>query len=485
MLTTLDIIVVLAYLLAIATIGTYFYRRRTGLQEYLLGSKAVAWIPVALSILAADMSSLTYLGTPAWVFLHDMKLSQIVLVYPIVVPLVIWIFLPLYSKSNLYTAYQYLERRLGLPARLVSCALFLFIRGAHAAIIIYVPALILFELMQIPLAVSVLIMGLVTAFYTMMGGVKAVIWTDAIQVATVLLGFTVVATTAIHNIPGGLSAIVAVGMENSKFVLFDFSSHLSRVDNFWALLIGGIILNVQAMSTDQAVLQKYFTTRSQRDTAKSLYLYGGAAILIGTLLSLLGAILFVYYLTHPQLRSSLHNPDALVPHYAAAVLHHGLAGLVIASIFAGSMSTVSASLNSLATSTVIDVYKRIVQTNKSDLHYTLACRHATFWWGVAATVGALYVGRLGPLVLGFAKIQSVLGGLLLGIFLLAIIDRKATGHGAISGLVFALFVVIYCSLYKSLSLYLYAAVGCATTIVGGCLFSRIAKRIEAMIVAIA
>jgi len=476
LLSVLDITVVALYLVGIAAIGSYFYHRRARLQEYLLGNKAVAWLPVALSILAADMSSLTYLGTPAWVFTHDMKLNQIVLVYPIAVPIVIWLFLPIYSRAHLYTAYQYLEQRFGLCARLVTCLLFLFIRGAHAAIIIYVPALILYELMHIPLAVTVLIMGLLTAFYTMMGGVKAVIWTDAIQVVTILLGFSVVAVTAINGIPGGFTKVVALGLASHKFTLFDFSASLDKVDNSWALLIGGVLLYVQAMSTDQAVLQKYFTTKSQKDTAKSLYLYGGIAILIGTLLSLLGAILFAYYAIYPELRSSLHNPDALVPHYAASVLHNGLAGLVVASIFAGSMSTVSASLNSLATSTVIDIYRRIICTNKSDAHYTLACRCATFAWGMAATAGALYAGRLGPLVLGFAKIQSLLGGLLLGIFLLASATRKVTGPGAICGLVLGLGVVVWFSWYSPVSIYLYAAIGCFTTVCGGWFFSRIAKR---------
>jgi SSS family solute:Na+ symporter len=331
--------------------------------------------------------------------------------------------------------------------------------------------------MQIPLLLSVVTMGMVTAFYTMMGGVKAVIWTDTIQVATVLVGFAVVAVTALNRIPGGVTEVMTIGLAQNKFALFDFSSNVTHVDNFWALLIGGTILNVQAMSTDQAVLQKYFTTKSETETAKAICFYGGVAIVIGTLLSVLGVILFAYYFHHPEVKASLKNPDALVPHYAASVLHHGLAGLVVASILAGSMSTVSASLNSLATSSVVDIYKRIFRTNGSDAHYTFACRCATCLWGSAATVGAMYADRLGPLVLGFAKIQSLLGGLLLGIFLLALLSKRSTARGVICGLVVALGIVIAFALYWPVSIYLYGAVGCFGTMAAGWLFSRILSQI--------
>ena len=198
-----------------------------------------------------------------------------------------------------------------------------------------------------------------------MGGIKGVIWTDAIQVATVLIGFTTVAVAVLSQIPGGFAEVWQTGLAHHKFDLVDFSLDLNRVDNSWAILCGGTILAVQAMSTDQAVLQKYFTTKSARETSKSLLFYGAVIVPLMTLLSVLGVVLFVFYASRPELRATLQNPDAVVPHFAAKVLPHGLAGLVVASIFAGSMSTVSASLNSLATSTVVDIYKRMIRTDRS------------------------------------------------------------------------------------------------------------------------
>ncbi len=467
LLNAFDIGVIVFYIVGITVIGSRFYRKGTDMQEYLLGSKMMKWFPVALSIIAADTSAITYLGSPAWSFRENMKLNQIVLTYLLAIPIVVWLFLPIYSQGNLYTAYQYLERRFNLGVRLLASLFFLVIRGAHVSVIIYAPALMMSELMGVSLNFSVLTVGLLTAFYTTMGGIKAVIWTDAIQVGTILVGFAILAISAVSNVPGGLSQVVSLGLAHGKFDLFDFSLNLGKVDNFWPILIGGTALGVQVMSTDQALLQKYFTTKSRKETSKSLLFYGAVIIPLMTFLSTLGVVLYVLYSQRPDLRATLQNPDAVVPHYAANMLPHGLVGLVVASIFAGSMSTVSASLNSLATCSVVDIYKRLIHTDRTDGHYTLASRWATFLWGFIATLGAFYANRLGALVLAFAKIQSLIGGVILGIFLLGVLSRRVTNRGVIVGALIGLGVVIYVCLYTSISIYWYCVIGCLATFAVG------------------
>lgn len=471
LLNSLDLVVIISYLVGITVVGMRFYHKNTDMEEYLLGSKGMKWFPVALSILAADTSALTYLGFPAWSFRHDLKYNQMIFPYLIAVPIVIWLFLPIYSKGNLYTAYQYLERRFDLRVRLVASLLFLVIRGAHVAVIIYAPALVMAELMGVPLKFSILMMGLLTAVYTSMGGIKSVIWTDAIQVGMVFLGFTIVGVAALTHIAGGVPSVWSTGLAHGKFELFDFSFSLDKVDNFWAIMIGSTVLAVQAMSTDQAILQKYFTTKSKRETSKSLIFYGAVSIPMVCFLSFLGILLFVVYEQHPLLKASLQNPDAVVPHFAAKMVPHGLAGLVVASIFAGSMSTVSASLNSLATSSVVDFYRRLIQKEGSDAHYTRASRWATLLWGVLATVGAFYADRLGALVMAFAKINSLMAGIILGIFLLGILSRRATSTGVILGAIISLGLVIYISLYTPVTLYWYCIIGGIATLVMGWIFS--------------
>jgi SSS family solute:Na+ symporter len=345
------------------------------------------------------------------------------------------------------------------------------IRGAHVAVVIYAPALVMAELMGVPLKFSILMMGLLTAVYTSLGGIKSVIWTDAIQVGMVFLGFSIVAIAAVTHISGGWASVWSIGNAHGKFDLFDFSFAFDKVDNFWAIMIGGTLLALQAMGTDQAILQKYFTTKSKRETGKSLLFYGALSIPMVSSLSLLGVLLFVVYAQHPELQASLQNSDAVVPHFAAKVLPHGIAGLVVASIFAGSMSTVSASLNALATSSVVDFYQRLIQRHGSDAHYTLASRWATLLWGTLATAGAFYVGRLGALILAFVKINSLMGGIILGVFLLGILSRRANSAGVILGATVSLALVIYVSMYTAVTMYWYCVVGSLSTVLTGWLFS--------------
>jgi Na+/proline symporter len=237
------------------------------------------------------------------------------------------------------------------------------------------------------------------------------------------------------------------------------------------MMIGSTVLVVEAMSTDQAILQKYFTTKSKFEPSKSLVFYGFFIIVFSTLLSVLGVLLFVFYVHHPALRASLHNPDAVVPHYAAAMLPHGLAGLLVASIFAGSMSTVSASLNSLETSSVMDIYKRLIRGERSERHYIFASRAATGLWGLFATAAAFLAGRLGPLGIAFAKIESLIGGVMLGIFLLGILSKRATGTGVLWGATLGFASVIYVAWYTSVGFYWCCVLGCLSMVIAGWLCS--------------
>lgn len=472
LLTPIDALVLISYLIGITLIGARFYRRKTDTQAYFLGDKNMKWLPVALSILAADTSAISYLGLPAWSFQENLRLNQSVFTYFLAIPLVIWIFVPTYSAGNLYTAYQFLERRFDLRVRLMTSVLFLLLRGAHVAVVIYAPALMMSQLVGVPLAFPVLAMGLLTTFYTTTGGIKSVIWTDAIQVATVMIGFGVLTVSLLSNIPGGVREVIRIGAAHQKWSLFDFSFTLNKVDNFWALLIGGTLLAMETMGTDQAVLQKYFTTRSERETRKSLLFYGVVIVPFITFLSVLGVILFVFYTGRPDLKASLGNPEAVVPHYAATMLPHGLTGLVLAGIFAGSMSTVSASLNSLATSSVMDVYKRLVRVDLSPEQYAVAGRWATALWGGAGTVGAFFGNRLGPLILSFSKVWSLLGGVILAIFLLGILTKRTTSVGVIVGSIFGLSTVVYVASCTRVTLYWYCVFGLVSTWTGGWVCSR-------------
>jgi Na+/proline symporter len=201
LLNWIDLCVVAFYLVGITYLGSRFYQRQAGMQEYLRGSRSMKWFPVALSILAAKTSAISYLGVPAWSFQENTKLSMQYFTYLLAIPLVVWIFVPVYSKGNLFTAYEFLEQRFDIRIRLIGSLIFMAIRGATVAVILYAPALMMSELMGVPLTFSVLVMGVLTTFYTTMGGIKAVIWTDAIQLVVYLVGAVVAAMVLLANVP--------------------------------------------------------------------------------------------------------------------------------------------------------------------------------------------------------------------------------------------------------------------------------------------
>jgi sodium-coupled monocarboxylate transporter 8/12 len=393
-----------------------------------------------------------------------MRLSLTAFNTLLAVPIVVWWFLPAFSRLRFYSVYEFLEGRFNLTLRLATSVLFLLIRGAHVSIIIYAPALMMSELAGLPAPASILAVGFLTAVYTALGGMKAVIWTDAIQTLTVFTGFAAVFAATISQLPHGLTAALTAAGRDGRLAWFDFSRHIGNADNSWAILLGGTLLSIRTLTTDQAVMQKYFATRSPRDTAKSIVFYALISAPITILLSLLGILLSFVYTARPELSATLKNPDAVLPHFAAHMLRPGLAGLVFAALLAGAMATTSSSLNALSTASVLDVYKRLFRSGKSDRHYAAASRWATLFWGAVATCGALFAGRLGDLILSFVKISSFFGGSILGIFLLGVFTKTVGSGLAISAALAGLAAVIAAALWTTISPYWYVAIGCGATL---------------------
>ncbi|HEV2275565.1 MAG TPA: hypothetical protein VGR96_15445, partial [Acidobacteriaceae bacterium] len=244
------------YLVAIAAFGSSFYRRRTTAREYFLGGKSMGWLPIGISIVAADLSAISVMGTPAWVYKNNLTLLWVTVGYPLVAPIVILVFVPFYSRLNLYTAYEYLERRFNLPVRSVASGFFQLLRSWHVAVAIYGPALVIHMVSHLSIAECVLTMGLFTTFYTTLGGMKAVIWTDVIQFTTVIAGAICIVVMAIHGVPGGLHSAYLAAHSAERLRLFDLSFNPDRTTTLWACLIGGAFLSLGPLTTDQAILQR-------------------------------------------------------------------------------------------------------------------------------------------------------------------------------------------------------------------------------------
>jgi SSS family transporter len=468
----LDYLVLLAYLVGITALGSSFYRRRTTPKEYFLGSRTFGWIPAGMSIIASDTSAITVMGSVAWCFHHNFEVMWFTFGYILMAPVVIKVFIPFYTSLNLYTAYEYLEKRFNLPVRVTTSILFQLLRGMHVAIAIYAPSLIVRLVTHLPLWECVLFMGVISTAYTTLGGMKAVIWTDVIQVCTVGITILIVLFVAFGRIDGGIAAAYHLASAGGRLRTFNFSTNPDVLTSFWACILGGCILNLAPLTTDQAVLQRLFTTRSAKDAEQSVWLNAFLSIPMEILLLAIGAVLWVFYQQNSGHLFGLSNPDAILPFFAVRELRAGLAGLLIAGLFGASMGVMSAGINALSTATTVDIYARVLRPGRTEQHYANAGRVFTACWGIAATAVASLAGHLGELAIAYARVSSFVSGPILGIFLLGLLSRRATAVGALLGATAGALTTALLSLNSNWSFFYMAPIGVAVCLLVGWLSSR-------------
>jgi SSS family transporter len=469
--STLDYAMVISYLIAITALGSSFYRKNTTQKDYFLGGRAMWWLPAGISIIAADLSAISVMGTPAWAFRHNLELVWHSLGYIIVAPIVIVVFVPFYTRLGLYTAYEYLERRFNLAARLLTSVLFIILRAFHTALVVYAPALVINLVTGLPVWQCVLFMGTFTTVYTTLGGMKAVIWTDVVQFCTVITGISFVFYTSVTHVPGGLAAAYDIALRAGKLQIFNFSTDPGELTSLWATLVGGIVLCMAPLTTDQAILQRLFTTKSAADCRRSIILQAVFIMPVLLMLYLTGTALFAFYQHNPAALQGLPSDDAILPMFAVRELPSGISGLILAAIFAASMAVMSASVNSLTTATTVDFYQRLFRRDKSPQHYARVGRLGTALWGAAVTLMALFAGRLGVLALAYNRVSSIISGPLLGIFLLAVLVPRATAAGALFGAGFGAVVVSLVSAFTDWSFFWIGPIGVIATTLSGYLAS--------------
>lgn len=473
MFSPFDYLLLAIYLAVLTVIGVRCYRRTADSGDFFVGGRRMSWLPVAISIIASDTSAITLLGNPGYSYQTDIRLFLCVLGYSAAAWLVIWIFVPFYCRLNMVTAYEYLEKRFDVSVRSLASILFLLIRGSHVAIAMYAPCLILTLVTGIPLGKCILLMGVFTTLYTAMGGIRAVIWTDVVQFSVVMIGIAFAFGAGVTQIDGGFGEVVRIGTEAGKFRLFDFSFDPSSSVNFWAMFVGGTSLALATMGTDQAVLQRFFTAKSEAECKRSLKAFSIIILPFQIVLLLLGVVLFAYYQQHPENLTQIgsHDADAVLGYFAAQHLPRLVTVLLVGAILAASMGVMSAGINSLSTCTVIDFHKRFWIKDASDTSCIKAGRWYTVFWGVLTTFGAIYAGALGQLALAFSKIQGYVGGVMLGIFLLGIFSRRTSARGALVGGIVGMAVVSYVAFRTEVSFFWYAIIGGGATIFSGYLLS--------------
>lgn len=470
--STVDWIVLAVYLIAVVLIGGSFYGKQKNVKDYLMAGRRMSWFPIAISIIATDLSAISYMGIPALVYKHDLKYMLSAFMFPLQMALVIIIFVPLLYRLNIYTAYEYLERRFNTPTRLLASCLFLGGRGAWLATMTFATSVVLTQITGINTYLAILICGISTTVYTFLGGMEAVVWTDFMQFFVLLGGAVAIAAFVLFGYGGDVGRIWDVATATGHTSMFDFSFDLSREYTFWGMLIGLLVYQLSTYGTDQINVQRYFATKNLKQT---IWAAGGSAIILLPVLLILYSIgvgFAAYYHDQPELRATLTNADRVMPHFTVNVLPAGLRGLVIAGIFAATMSSMSSGINSLATSTIKDLLEKV---SKRVVDQQL------FWarvisgiWGLAATAGATLMVDLKLTILErFNSIYTFFAGPLVGIFLLGMVTKRASAWPVCAAAIAGFIATLIISRSTSVHWLWYAPAGCLVTLVVGYLGSLI------------
>ena len=472
----LDYAVIVSYLAIMLGAGALFYNRKSSTKDYFFAGEGAQWVALCISTVASDVSALAYMGLPAFVYRRNLQFLPLVLLFPLIVlPLLIRYFVPFYYRLNVATAYEYLERRFDLRVRTFASLLFLSLRAVYLGIVVYAPSLMLSVIARVPVSRSVLIIGLFTTLYTALGGMRAVIWTDVIQFCLVVTGLVAIISAAYMGIGAGWSAIWQSAHALGHTQMFDFSLSFTHEFAFFAILIGGIFPLLSGHATDQVMVQRYMSARSIEESQKALKLQVLIFIPLSILLQSVGLLLTVYYHVHPGEAAGITEPDTVVPYFALHTLRSGLAGLVIASIFAAAMSSISGGINALTNATLEDFYRCFWNPQASEAESVRIARWASVSWGVITTVIALFAGRIGSLAYSYDKVNSLIGGVILALFLLGMLTRRTSGLAALTGAGAAMVVLAFVA-YRSPIVWLwYGAIGCVTTFGVACAVTRILR----------
>ena len=437
--TLLDTIVLIGYISLIAWIGSRFGKDQHNPEDYFLGGRKIPGWAIGLSVMATQASAITFIGAPGWGFEGGLERLVTFINVPLAMIVLILVFVPVFHRAGIYSIYELLERRFGPATRTLSAFLFLIARGLATGVVLYAPALVLAVVTGWSVNLTIIIMAVLAISYTVMGGISAVIWTDVIQMFVLWLGALLSILFLVTSLPGGWSDVFAFGAQSGMFNAIDLSLDPSVTYSLWAGLLGGFFLHVAYFGTDQSQIQRMLSSPSVLDAQRSL-LIGGYLLIPQMLLFLfIGVILATYYQQH-----GLTPPDdlnELLPRYVVNAFPSGMAGLVIAGVFAAAMSSLDSALNSLSAVTVRDFYSRYIKRNASDAHYLKASRLATIFWGLYATLFAFFAGNLGPVIEAVNQIGSWFYGALLGTFLLAIFSHRSNARGAVTGLIIGMLAV--------------------------------------------
>jgi sodium-coupled monocarboxylate transporter 8/12 len=449
--TLLDYAIFALYLGATVAIGLHVSKGQNSLREYFLAGRNVNRYIVAITVIAALFSGISYLAGPAEVYQNGIGFSLTLFSFFIATPLTTLLVLPKICNSRYLTAYHYFEERFSRPLRLMASGLFLVRVSLWLAAATYAPALALQKVTGMPLEFTILCTGLLSTLYTMKGGMRAVIWTDVMQLGVLFGGQILIVLIAVGKIPGGFEGVWKTAVEDHRFEISLSWDPRERI-TLWSVLIGGAFLHLVQMATDQVSVQRYLTAGSLREAQRSLWIKLWMFVPVLGIFYGTGLVLYAFYKQHgdPLALRLIERADQILPHFVVTQLPQGLPGILLAAIFAASMSTISAGVNSLTSATISDFYLTLrpeAAAREEDL--VRRAKHWTLAYGLLVTGLAFAISRMrSNLVESVNMIIGLVGGPMLGLLALGVLVPRADTRGAVTGTLAGFVVLLGLFFYR-------------------------------------
>jgi SSS family transporter len=466
----LNWVVMGVYFGGLAGMGWWFMRKKKSADDYFKGGGRIPWWAAGISIFAAMFSSITFLAVPALAYMSDWRYAPKCATIALIPPLVIGCYLPFFRKLKLTSAYEYLELRFNLACRLFASLSFNLFMVARVAVVAYLPALAVSAATGADVNACIIGVSLLTILYCTFGGIEAVIWSDVVQGAVLLGGALLILLMLVVGTDGGVAGVIHIAGSAGKLRMFDFAFDFSR-PVIWVVLIGGVAECLISYTSDQCVIQRYMTTKDTRAAARSLWLNVPLGIGTGFIFFSIGTALYTFYRSHPErLAVTMPKADSILPMFLANDLPVGVAGLVLAGLFAATITTLAANLNSSATAITSDWFVRLRKaptSDRSQIRFAQACTVAV---GLAGMAGALVLanGDIRAVYDQFLKFIGILTSGLACLFMLGIFARRVGAAAALAGLAVNYAVCIGLSqgvLPWQPHLLLYGAIGIVTCLV--------------------
>jgi len=475
-LSWIDYAVIIAYFAFISWIGWYCSRKQESSAEFSLGNRQVLWWAAGISMFATGASAISFMAIPALAFA-----TNLVWLFPLVIMIpayfvTAYLVFPLLRRMEITSTYEYLEKRFNRTLRVIASLQCIFFQTfARASVVLVLPALAISSVTGINVFVSVLLMGVITTIYTAIGGFDAVIWTEVFQGLLKFIAPIVMIGICIANLPGGVGEFFTTSVTYNKtdFALITWDV---AVPAFWLLLLGTFLTATVATAGDQPIIQRIFSAplhEVRRVNAMST----ACGILIGIIVNVMGLAIFAYFRAHPEKFDPNAQNDQIVPLFVTQAMPVGVAGMVIAAIFASAMATVASAMNSVATIFTEDFYLKF-RPDATDRQRLFTLKTTSYVVGAIGTAVALLLAaqNLKSMMIVWSQLSALLGGGIVGVYTLGMFTKRANGFGAICGAIISIVVTLLVKLYTPIHWAAYLPIAIFTCIASGYLFSLIAPQ---------